>query len=579
MSLIKYRLLILSILLIFGTSAVFAGTSILNSSVFGISDISLDGLAGASRVYTEKFGYARGETVIISGEGFGEFEQVSLSVENYNDSFEQNIILAQWDVYADAKGRFVTNIPIDSLGSTDGRYILKAFGAETKTSAETSFSEILLAESANLDQCANGGIGDPVEPCSGSAWVNGNVNASKAHWVEGQSVAYRQILSGFTVGSTGNTVTIGYDTTKGGLHALDYLTSFDRTETLADGNNPCSGVTGCSLGTFTTYAIPTDVNVTNGENQVPGGGDDITQIPGVFTLFGGTITNVSGYTRTGSYAGDSHASITITFTANSTNMVLAWGGHIATRADWGANNSAVFISGSPYHMNQDACSFGCGSQDRALSASAVIAPADLTIIKDAQPNSPLTFNFTANGNGLVNDMFSLVDNGVVGPDRKQYTGFTNFGAGNEVTIVETGSNGGFSLVSRTCVSNCNGGTCTNNTTLVTNGIRVTFEPGESVTCTFVNAVPTAASVSVSGSTMDAAGMPLARTRVTIQNTTTFETRTTYTNNFGRYQFDGMVVGDFYIVTVYNRKYAFNPDSQSFVLNDAIENLDFTATTP
>jgi len=31
------------------------------------------------------------------------------------------------------------------------------------------------------------------------------------------------------------------------------------------------------------------------------------------------------------------------------DLVLAWGGHIATRGDWGANNAAVSISGSPYH--------------------------------------------------------------------------------------------------------------------------------------------------------------------------------------------------------------------------------------
>ena len=148
---------------------------------------------------------------------------------------------------------------------------------------------------------------------------------------------------------------------KSGKHALDYLTGFDRTETLAMGNNPCSGVAGCSLGTFTTFPIPTDPKVTAGFDQIPGNGDDITQIPGNFILFGGTITGVSGYTTTGSYGGDSHTTITVTFTANATNMVLSWGGHIGTRSDWGASNSAVFISGSPHHMSQDNCSFGCGS--------------------------------------------------------------------------------------------------------------------------------------------------------------------------------------------------------------------------
>ena len=149
------------------------------------------------------------------------------------------------------------------------------------------------------------------------------------------------------IGST-NTLTISYDTTKQGKHALDYLTDYDRTESV--GNNPCSGVAGCTLASETTFPIPLDPKVANGQNQVPGGGDDITQIPGSFSIFGGTITATSGYTVTGTYAGDSTTFITITFTPTVTNPVIAWGGHISTRTDWGAANSAINISGSPYHM-------------------------------------------------------------------------------------------------------------------------------------------------------------------------------------------------------------------------------------
>src|SRR6185436_3541594 len=74
---------------------------------------------------------------------------------------------------------------------------------------------------------------------------------------------------------------------------------------------------------------------------------------------------------------------------------LAWGGHIATRQDWGSGSSAVAISGSPYHTRLIALDGSGGNQDRSLSADAVIFPGSITIIKDAVPNAPQDFSFTA----------------------------------------------------------------------------------------------------------------------------------------------------------------------------------------
>ncbi len=573
MSSINKRFSIFVFLLIFSISTVFAGTlqnNLLNVTAFGNS-------AEASLV-TAKSGYVKGETVVIFGEGFGSFEDVSLSVESYNYGLEENVALMRWNVYTDKTGVFTASIPFDSLSSDSGRYTLKAYGAETKTSAETMISNAIAA-AGNLDQCANGGIGDPVEPCSGVGWVNGNVNSSKAHWTEGQSVAYRQILTGFTVGSTGNTVTLGYDTTKAGKHALDYLTSFDRTETLAMGNNPCSGVAGCNLGTFTTFPIPVDPSVTAGFDQIPANGDDITQIPGNFTLFGGTITGVSGYTVSGSYAGDSHTSITITFTANSADMVLSWGGHIGTRADWGANNSAVFISGSPYHMSQDNCSFGCGSQDRALSASAVLLNSRIIIIKQATPETAQAFNFSTTGTGL--SPFLLTDDGVDNDATPNNITFNNLlpGPGSAAfSVAESSSIGFYSLTGIACSVNAGGTSTTNTAPLSNRTAAITLQYGDTVTCTFTNGVTTAANVSAAGKTTDAFGQPIARTRVTIQNATNGETQTVYTNTFGNYRFDNLPAGDFYIITVSNKRYVFAQDTQSFTLNDAVENVDFIAAS-
>ena len=64
------------------------------------------------------------------------------------------------------------------------------------------------------------------------------------------------------------------------------------------------------------------------------------------------------------------------------NPVLAWGGHIATRQDWGTGNSAVAISGSPYHTRLIDLDGSGGNQDRSLSADAVIFPGFIHIVKN-----------------------------------------------------------------------------------------------------------------------------------------------------------------------------------------------------
>src|SRR5687767_11412945 len=97
---------------------------------------------------------------------------------------------------------------------------------------------------ADLDQCANGGVGAPDEQCAGSNWVNGNLGGSKAHYLEGQSVPYRLKFTDLATSGSHNVI-IEWDTTKGGKHALDYLTTYNRTESDA---LPCSGISGCTPG-------------------------------------------------------------------------------------------------------------------------------------------------------------------------------------------------------------------------------------------------------------------------------------------------------------------------------------------
>jgi hypothetical protein len=255
---------------------------------------------------------------------------------------------------------------------------------------------------ANLDQCANGPFSAPVQ-CTGSAWVNGNLNGNQAHYREGDSVPYRMRLTGLATGNTIiHTLTIGWDTLASGKHAIDYLTSYDRTETDAD---PCSGVSGC--GNPSDFPIPPDPYV------VAAG---ITPVPGDFTCFNCAIQSVSAYTGPTGAGGEQ--TITLSFTADVADPVVAWGGHIANEIDWGAGNAAGSVNGSPYHMRLiDLDGFG-GNQDRSLSSGAVPPPPVITT--EASPHtvpigSSVTDTATVTGNVTGGAVDGTVEFWVCGP--------------------------------------------------------------------------------------------------------------------------------------------------------------------
>src|SRR5438270_9940054 len=120
---------------------------------------------------------------------------------------------------------------------------------------------------ASLSQCADGGVGTSAVACQGSQWVNGNLNGTKAQYKEGDAIPYRAVMTGLSTGGAENTLTFQWQTTKSGLHALDYITTWNREPSLANsvlptGSDPCSGsgVSPCTLSSATTFAIPGDKN-------------------------------------------------------------------------------------------------------------------------------------------------------------------------------------------------------------------------------------------------------------------------------------------------------------------------------
>lgn len=435
-----------------------------------------------------------------------------------------------------------------------------------------SAQKIILGESASLEQCRNGSSGSPVgcvSPGGATGWVTGNAGSSNSHWAENQFLAYRMLLGGFTPGPTVHTITIGYDIKQGASHAIDYLGTFNATETTA---NPCAGVAGCTLGSPSDIiAVPTDtVTVTNNIN--PNTGLPIVQTAGQFTMWGGDLLTIA-YEP---YGGGNERRITITFTASVSNPVLAWGGHVAWIGDWGVGNSAGGISGSPYHMRLDNLNGSGGNQDRSLSADAVIPSGAVFVVKqvvtlDGTGNAVFAFPFSATPN-FGPTAFSLIDdNAGPGIATQQSQTITNFGPANTITVTEGLGPVGWTLSNVNCVESGIADSTQNSI----GPASIIVQLGEVVTCTFTNTqlIPSAAHVVVSGRILTSNGVGITRARV-IMTDSEGNVRTAITNTFGYYRFDEVEIGQTYIFNVASRQYQFSPRVVS--LNDELAGLDFIA---
>lgn len=445
------------------------------------------------------------------------------------------------------------------------------------TVSAQKFEAPLANPSADIDQCRNGTLASP-NPCvdsggGSSGWVNGNAGAQNSHWAEDQFIAYRARFSDLST-SGSHTVIMGYDIFQQTKHAIDYLGTFNATETTAD---PCSGVTGfaCNVGSpDSTAAIPGDSStVTNQIN--PNNGLPIVQKPGVFTMWGGTITSVA---YVNPYGGGDERRIAVTFTASVPNPVLAWSGHIAWIGDWGQGNSASAISGSPYHMRLltlDGASLG--NQDRSLKNDAVVASAAVVIKKtvttvDGSNAAFTSFGFTSTANfGFTS--FSLIDNNVPGPDTQISTAIMNFGATNTITVTENPVDN-WTLAGITCTPTV--GTTAN---FPNRSVDIQPAPATVTTCTFNNTqfVVTAAPADISGRVLSDGGYGIRGAVLTLTDLNTGEVRTAVTNNFGYYRFDNAMTEDVYHLTVIAKRYTFANNSRTFTLMDSLSGVDFVTS--
>ena len=433
-------------------------------------------VVGSATIASDLLDYPPGATVTLTGQGWAAGESVHIVVNDTIGQTWQHVV----DKTAQGDGTVTDVFSLPNYFVSD--YDVTATGPISGTATST-FTD---AAAASLDQCANDAAPSPnSDGCSVSAsdWVSGNVGSSKANYAEGDFLPYRVVMTGLTTGA--HSITIEWDTSKAGKHALDYIGTFNQTVATA---NPCLGVAGCSSPT--TFPIPADPQVT---------GAGVTPLPGNFTLYGGTITSVTAPTSVGStscstltlgsycyssgtgFAGDKSAAITINFSASVANPVLAWAGHIASRQNWGVGNGAVNIPGSPFHSRLIDLDGTGGNQDRSLSNDAVTFPGSITIIKQATPEGSTSFPFTASPLPLSN--FNLVDDGT-SANTMVFSNITNF----QTYGVAESAPAGWALTGIVCsVTDPNGGS----RTVTTPSVSINLKEGENVTCTYSNQGQTA----------------------------------------------------------------------------------------
>ena len=90
---------------------------------------------------------------------------------------------------------------------------------------------------------------------------------------------------------------------------------------------------------------------------------------------------------------------------------------------------------------------------------------------------------------------------------------------------------------------------------------------------FTPAAPTAASVSISGQVRTETGRGIGKVRVSLLNAAG-ENRRVLTNPFGYYRFDGVNVGEIYILSVRAKRYQFNNPTRILSVTDEIAGEDF-----
>ena len=178
------------------------------------------------------------------------------------------------------------------------------------------------ASSVNLDQWAT----------LDHAWQNGNLNGNNTRYPEGGIVPFRLAVEGLSKGS--HTIRVQYDFTAGGHKAYDFLAAWNGWV-----SPPMCGSGGGGVSSMCPYlpaphygAFPSDGFKTDG--LTVRGAEAYSGVIRRLTIWGGSITSISGPTHAGPTSGNSTAEFTVHFTSTGSAVLMAWGGHLAQSRYW-----------------------------------------------------------------------------------------------------------------------------------------------------------------------------------------------------------------------------------------------------
>jgi len=428
---------------------------------------------------TDKEDYAAYEKVTIWGKFFGSVKSLFLKITGGFPDGSESVTHVSDTITTNEEGDFAYEYQLDGVYRPD--YLVEAFSALSGALlSQVTFTDA--PTSLKLDQCKNGGVSSPVN-CdfegSNTGWGSGNANANNAHLREGLSQAYRLIGKNVPSGN-GQTIVYSFDYTKGGKVAQDFPTHYNNMDTTAvtpTVGTSFSGIPNSSqvfpsltIGTIpaSVLATPTMTKSINAQNAFYVANPALSSL----SMWGGTITGIS-YSFDGTAAnvvsGDTKVRVHITFDkATPGDLLVSMGGHISHRNDYlPSPETAIFISGSPYHHTAVSASFtNVGNQDMQLAALAIIVQPTITIHKVCNGGSGPTFGFGITGTTPSSPSTTCGNN----------TGAINVTAGTYSVTENSPLLPGWTLTDTTCTKNGNSSSNSN----------VSLAGGDALVCTFTN---------------------------------------------------------------------------------------------
>jgi uncharacterized repeat protein (TIGR01451 family) len=439
-------------------------------------------------IKTNKSDYAPGETATITTDGFAIGSTVELSVQHITDAGADGILGTPDDILGDNSGAghepwYVTD---GGTGDLDG-IANGSIQTEWYVNPDDSLGASFLATAQQVEAGIDGAFGTADDLSAGEpatmsftdsqlavwAWRNtgGTANTWNAGttiqqansiYAEGEVIPFRwtSIAGGGAAPNLveNQTYTIQLDYAyAGGIDDpqklfFDYLTSYNATETTTNPFGSGSDLAGFQTGLLSTVAIPNDTGDTGG---IPPNPSTIPHPAWVFTLFNMTSVTFGSYTADPVNNNQEDRRLNITFTvaddgdsnhAENMNVGIAWGAHLATQANYGLQNGAANFPGASPQMVVDFDPFTTGGLSNLnINPNAIVPQGQITIIKDAQPNSPQDFGFTITGptGANITPTFTLDDDDA---DPTLPNQITFFGLAEGVYTITENSVSGWSLV-------------------------------------------------------------------------------------------------------------------------------------